>query len=399
MAGITIQFRRGTTANHSAFTGAAGELTVDTTKWTLVVHDNTTAGGHALSKEGHAHTIADISDIHYQTIRRAGTPYTQRSRINFSSGFSVTDDAGNDQTTIDLNDSGVTGATYGSGTTVAQVQVTSKGIITTASSVSIDVTALLPTATGNAGKFLKTDGSTGRSWDHPVTAPAYGSAPAAASGNTGLVVLPGTGYGVRRSTGSAYEAFGPLVKINVPNFGSFSWVNQGGSATAVSSLGGVYIDTVATEAAENLRFMQASLGSAPWKITAALYPYLVSATDGECGILLRNDSDDKLVTFGATHNGTAALEVKGTKWTDETTPSATYFTASFALHASPVWFQIEDDGADRIFRISMNGVHWADVHTVTNSDFLTTRSHYGFYVSSRADSTRAAMALVSMIVE
>jgi hypothetical protein len=46
-----IQFRRGTTAEHSTFTGAVGEVTVDTTKDTAVVHDGTTAGGIPLAKE------------------------------------------------------------------------------------------------------------------------------------------------------------------------------------------------------------------------------------------------------------------------------------------------------------------------------------------------------------
>lgn len=46
-----VQTRRGTTAQHSSFTGAAGELTVDTDKKTVVVHDGSTAGGSPLAKE------------------------------------------------------------------------------------------------------------------------------------------------------------------------------------------------------------------------------------------------------------------------------------------------------------------------------------------------------------
>lgn len=45
MAGTQVQLRRGTTAQHSAFTGAVGEVTVDTDKHSLVVHDGATAGG------------------------------------------------------------------------------------------------------------------------------------------------------------------------------------------------------------------------------------------------------------------------------------------------------------------------------------------------------------------
>ena len=43
-----IRFRRGTTAQHSAFTGADGELTADTDKRILVLHDGVTAGGKPL---------------------------------------------------------------------------------------------------------------------------------------------------------------------------------------------------------------------------------------------------------------------------------------------------------------------------------------------------------------
>ena len=41
-----IQLRRGTTAQSNAFTGAVGEVTVDTDKDVLVVHDGVTAGGY-----------------------------------------------------------------------------------------------------------------------------------------------------------------------------------------------------------------------------------------------------------------------------------------------------------------------------------------------------------------
>ena len=43
-----LQLRRGTTAQHSSFTGAIGEVTVDTSKKTIVVHDGATPGGMPL---------------------------------------------------------------------------------------------------------------------------------------------------------------------------------------------------------------------------------------------------------------------------------------------------------------------------------------------------------------
>lgn len=45
---IEVKLRRGTTSAHSTFTGALGEITIDTDKNTVVVHDGVTAGGHPL---------------------------------------------------------------------------------------------------------------------------------------------------------------------------------------------------------------------------------------------------------------------------------------------------------------------------------------------------------------
>lgn len=45
MVDTQVQFRRGTTAENDAFTGAVGEMTIDTTTKTMRVHDGVTAGG------------------------------------------------------------------------------------------------------------------------------------------------------------------------------------------------------------------------------------------------------------------------------------------------------------------------------------------------------------------
>lgn len=46
-----LQLRRGTTTQHTTFTGAVGEVSIDTSKKTAVVHDGVTAGGTPLAKE------------------------------------------------------------------------------------------------------------------------------------------------------------------------------------------------------------------------------------------------------------------------------------------------------------------------------------------------------------
>jgi fibronectin-binding autotransporter adhesin len=56
-----VQFRRGTTTENNAFTGAAAEFTVDTTLTTVRVHDGTTAGGVALLNVNAAQTVTNKS--------------------------------------------------------------------------------------------------------------------------------------------------------------------------------------------------------------------------------------------------------------------------------------------------------------------------------------------------
>lgn len=46
-----VQIRRGTTSQHAGFTGAVGEITVDTTKKAVVVHDGITPGGNPQAQE------------------------------------------------------------------------------------------------------------------------------------------------------------------------------------------------------------------------------------------------------------------------------------------------------------------------------------------------------------
>ena len=54
-----LKLRRGTTSQHSSFTGAEGEVTIDTDKDVVVVHDGSTAGGHPLVKFGDTVQVAN----------------------------------------------------------------------------------------------------------------------------------------------------------------------------------------------------------------------------------------------------------------------------------------------------------------------------------------------------
>jgi hypothetical protein len=61
-----VQWRGGSTAEHATFTGAAREVTVDTQKQTLVVHDGSTVGGRPLLREDGSNAALSLGS--------AGTP-------------------------------------------------------------------------------------------------------------------------------------------------------------------------------------------------------------------------------------------------------------------------------------------------------------------------------------
>ena len=50
MATTQVQFRKGTTSEHSQFTGANAEITVDTDKNVAVIHDGNDVGGFELQR-------------------------------------------------------------------------------------------------------------------------------------------------------------------------------------------------------------------------------------------------------------------------------------------------------------------------------------------------------------
>ena len=71
---IQIQLRSGTTTEHNTFTGAVGELTYDTEKKQLRVHDGITVGGKVVDDISNAtETIEGKAKIATTAIAQAGT--------------------------------------------------------------------------------------------------------------------------------------------------------------------------------------------------------------------------------------------------------------------------------------------------------------------------------------
>ena len=71
-----VQFRRGTTGQHSAFTGAVGEVTVDTQKKTVCIHDASTLGGFPLLLEDGSNSSFSLGSLSSCALKFAGDSNT-----------------------------------------------------------------------------------------------------------------------------------------------------------------------------------------------------------------------------------------------------------------------------------------------------------------------------------
>ena len=106
-----VQLRRGTTVQHESFTGALGEVTVNTSKKTLVVHDGSTVGGTEIAK-------ADLSNVSTITATTAATLATPRNIGGVSFDGSANIDLPGVNTTGNQNTTG-SAATLTTGRTIA----------------------------------------------------------------------------------------------------------------------------------------------------------------------------------------------------------------------------------------------------------------------------------------
>ena len=71
-----VQFRRGTTGGHSAFRGAVGEVTVDTEKKTVCIHDASTLGGFPLLREDFCNSNLALGSLSSCALKFVNDPDT-----------------------------------------------------------------------------------------------------------------------------------------------------------------------------------------------------------------------------------------------------------------------------------------------------------------------------------
>lgn len=134
-----VKKRRGTTVEHSTFTGAIGELTVNTDLDTVVVHDGVTVGGFSLAR-------SDGSNLTGSSAGSIGLAELNISGAAGTAGQVLSTDGSGNLTFISLSTQTLGGDLSG---TISNAQIKEN---------TVGVTEL-NVADGAANTYLTTDGS------------------------------------------------------------------------------------------------------------------------------------------------------------------------------------------------------------------------------------------------
>ena len=262
-----LKLRRGTTTQHSTFTGAEGECTVDLDKDVIVVHDGSTQAGHPLAAE-------DLSNVSSATIvgrlNAASIPTVNIASGALPTNVTVTTNNITDLTvaTADLADDAVTAAKLASNAVVnASVDASaaiagtkispdfgSQNVVTTGNVNAADIqvagtlfhegdtdtklefgTNQMILKTGNVNRFEANNSSLMVRTGFPLGfASSSGNSPNIKSGNTNNQELLFT---IDNTERLAVEATGIDVTGNITVSGTVDGVDVAALNTSVSGLG------------------------------------------------------------------------------------------------------------------------------------------------------------------
>lgn len=110
MSNVQVQLRRGTTAQHAVYTGPQGEVTVDTDKNALVLHDGATAGGKVIDKKGiKVDDFSSVQDALNYIVSNGGVlEFTENKTYTITSPLTATLSATNQELRWEIVGNGAT---------------------------------------------------------------------------------------------------------------------------------------------------------------------------------------------------------------------------------------------------------------------------------------------------
>ena len=229
-----VQRRKGTTVQHSTFTGASAELTVDTTKNTVVVHNGATAGGIPLAKEtGSAlsatslslpnSTTNGVAYVNGSKVVVAGSTFTFDGTNLSVNGITVGKGAGSSSFNTAVGELAL-GANTSSATNTAVGYNAMKAITTGSGNTAVGAVALtLASDTGNNTAIGR--GALFPSTGTGNTALGYNAGGSMSSGSKNVIIGSFSGNDISYGTGLDIRTLSNYVVLSDGDANPRAWWN------------------------------------------------------------------------------------------------------------------------------------------------------------------------------
>ena len=219
----------------------------------------------------------------------------------------------------------------------------------------------------------------------------YANIPVA--GTAGDLFKSTDGPSIYRDDGAAWVPWGDtLYQCVQPDDDDFSWLNQGGASTN-QTYGPIYL--FAPGGAVNIRARVKLPPDTPYTVTALLSYDGTKHNYSTWGLCFYEPASNKLVTFEAYMYASEDRVLRVSQWNTVTSFNSSPWGLNW-LFQKPMWFQIEDDGTNINFNVSVNGQDWRQVYTQLRGAFFTMEpKQVGFFVNHAHASAHGELSVLS----
>ncbi|WP_234744903.1 hypothetical protein [Burkholderia sp. WTPI3] len=276
------------------------------------------------------------------------------------SGVTVTDGGTNG---ITISTSGTSGTVTGGSNEGGGV-----GVLDTVGSTSSNLA--FKTLVAGSGVTLTDNGAAGIE----VTANAAAAVAPAIQQNGTTVVSAATqinfqGAQVTNPGGSQaqvslFSGFG--TPDQPPKLSNFTWVNQSGAA-ALQEPWGISLSTPKA-GGENCACLMIAAPATPYQVVARMRALPASSSYIKCGLVWRNSSSGLLQVAGLLYQSGFQYGIGNfnspTSWNG-------FQGSQYAMTFWPDWHRIRDDGTNRYYDVSPDGVTWVNMYSFSRTTFLT----------------------------
>ncbi len=180
-------------------------------------------------------------------------------------------------------------------------------------------------------------------------------------------------------SGAAGGASGNTTSYVPPVLSNFTWVNQG-SATAVQQGNAVYVYAPPTSG-NNQHMLLVNAPAPPYTMSMFMTPMFMPMNTAGGGLSLYDSASGKIINLSfaprdPNNTGDFVPSLTISKMNSVTSWNSSYSCFNGGIFANGMgdydyWLQIKDDGANRTFSISRDGINYVQLFSVARTDFVT----------------------------